>query len=102
MRQTKTKQGGVRTLGIISAVLFIATVWLANWLLSRYGVVSIGFGLYAPAGVFAVGAALTLRDLVDRTLGRAAVVGCIGLMKSLGATVGSAPLGRGNCWVSSR
>lgn len=67
----------MRTLGIISAALFVATVWLANWLLSRYGIVNIGFGLQAPAGVFAVGVAFTLRDIVHRTLGRAAVFACI-------------------------
>lgn len=47
---------------------------MANWLVVRYGVVSIGFGLEAPAGVFAAGLAFTLRDLVQRTLGRPAVV----------------------------
>jgi uncharacterized PurR-regulated membrane protein YhhQ (DUF165 family) len=67
----------VKRIGIVSAVLFIGTVWFSNWLLTRYGVVSIGFGLVAPAGVFAVGLAFTLRDIVHRTLGRAAVVGCI-------------------------
>ena len=67
----------MRRTGIIAAVLFVGTVWLSNWLLSRYGVVPIGFGLAAPAGVFAVGVAFTLRDIVHRTLGRAAVVGCI-------------------------
>jgi uncharacterized PurR-regulated membrane protein YhhQ (DUF165 family) len=66
----------VRRLGLISAILFVGTVWFANWLLTRYGVVHIG-GLAMPAGVFAVGAAFTLRDLVDRTLGRAVVVVCI-------------------------
>lgn len=63
--------------GLICAALFIATVWLANWLLKKYGVVDIGFGLQAPAGVFAVGVAFTLRDIVHRTLGRAAVFACI-------------------------
>lgn len=63
--------------GGVSACLFIGTVWLANWLLARYSIVNIGFGLSAPAGVFAVGVAFTLRDIVHRTLGRAAVFGCI-------------------------
>lgn len=66
-----------RTIGIVAAALFVGTVWFANWLLTRYGVVDIGFGLTAPAGVFAVGLAFTLRDVVHRTLGRAAVVLCI-------------------------
>lgn len=67
----------MKRIGIAAAVLFVATVWFANWLLTRYGVVYIGFGLEAPAGVFAVGLAFTLRDIVHRTLGRLAVVACI-------------------------
>ncbi len=64
-------------IGVVAAAAFVGTVWLSNWLLARYGVVSIGFGLYAPAGVFAVGIAFTLRDIVHRTLGRTAVFACI-------------------------
>jgi uncharacterized PurR-regulated membrane protein YhhQ (DUF165 family) len=56
---------------------YVATVWIANWLISHFGVVDVGFGLQAPAGVFAVGAALTLRDLVQTTLGRRWVVAAI-------------------------
>jgi queuosine precursor transporter len=67
----------MRRIGVAAALLFVGTVWFANWLLTRYGVVNIGFGLTAPAGVFAVGLAFTLRDVVHRTLGRAVVVGCI-------------------------
>lgn len=63
--------------GYLAAAAFIGTVWFSNWLLARYGVVSIGFGLYAPAGVFSVGLAFTLRDIVHRTLGRTAVFVCI-------------------------
>lgn len=64
-------------IGGIAAILFVGTVWLANWLLARYGIVDIGFGLEAPAGVFAVGLAFTLRDIVHRTLGRHIVFVCI-------------------------
>lgn len=66
-----------KRIGLVAAALFVGTVWLANWLLNKYGVVDIGFGLEAPAGVFAVGLAFTLRDIVHRTLGRAAVIVCI-------------------------
>lgn len=69
--------GRQRSIGLIAAALFIATVWLANWLVTKYGVVSVGFGLHAPAGVYAVGIAFTLRDIVHRMIGRAAVVACI-------------------------
>lgn len=63
--------------GLVAAALFVATVWAANLLISRYGVVPVGFGLVAPAGVYAAGLAFTLRDLVHRTLGRWAVVAAI-------------------------
>lgn len=66
----------MRLLGYISAVLFVATVWFANWLLTKYGIINI-FGLDMPAGVLAVGLAFTLRDIVHRTLGRYAVIACI-------------------------
>jgi uncharacterized PurR-regulated membrane protein YhhQ (DUF165 family) len=49
---------------------YIACIPLANWLIVRFGVVPVGFGLLAPAGVYAAGAAFTLRDLVQETSGR--------------------------------
>jgi uncharacterized PurR-regulated membrane protein YhhQ (DUF165 family) len=36
--------------------------------------VNIGFGLMAPAGVFAAGLAFTFRDIIQRILGRHAVI----------------------------
>jgi uncharacterized PurR-regulated membrane protein YhhQ (DUF165 family) len=53
---------------------FIATVFGANWALSTFGFVPVGFGLLAPAGVFFAGAAFTCRDMLHETLGRKAVV----------------------------
>jgi uncharacterized PurR-regulated membrane protein YhhQ (DUF165 family) len=64
----------MRLIGIAAFVAFIATIFVANWLLETYGIVPIGFGLMAPAGVFAVGFAFTFRDIIQRTLGRHAVV----------------------------
>jgi uncharacterized PurR-regulated membrane protein YhhQ (DUF165 family) len=66
-----------RTLGVIAAAAFIATVWVSNLLVQKFGIVGVGFGLQAPAAVFVVGAAFTLRDLVHRSLGRGAVVAAI-------------------------
>ena len=66
-----------KTTGLIAATGFIATVWIANWLISHYGVVPVGFGLVAPAGVYAVGVAFTLRDITHRALGPWAVIGAI-------------------------
>lgn len=62
-----------RTAGLAALAALIATIFIANWLVNTYGVVPVGFGLMAPAAVFAAGFALTFRDLVHRTLGRAVV-----------------------------
>lgn len=59
----------VRQVGLGALVLFVATVLAANWLVQHVGIVGVGFGLMAPAGVYAVGVAFTLRDVVHRTLG---------------------------------
>lgn len=56
-------------LGLLLA--FLSTVVLANWLVQTHGVVPVGFGLMAPAGVYVVGLAFILRDAlheVDRRL----------------------------------
>lgn len=49
---------------------FAATVVAANWLTTTVGMVPIGLGMVVTAGTFAAGAALVLRDGVDRTGGR--------------------------------
>jgi uncharacterized PurR-regulated membrane protein YhhQ (DUF165 family) len=63
-----------RTLGLVALVVYIATIWLANYLVQHVGLVSVGFGLVAPAGVYCAGAALILRNIVQRTLGRSVSV----------------------------
>lgn len=64
------------TQGIIAAA-FIATIWAANWSLAQWGIVNIGFGLSAPAGVFFAGLAFTFRDVLHENAGRTWVVGAI-------------------------
>ncbi len=57
---------------------FISTVVLANWAVERYGIVPVGFGLTAPAAVYVVGIAFTLRDLLHEHLGpRWVIVGIL-------------------------
>jgi uncharacterized PurR-regulated membrane protein YhhQ (DUF165 family) len=56
-------------IGVVALVGYISTIFAANWALNRYGFVSVGFGLMAPAGVFFAGLAFTFRDLVQRFLG---------------------------------
>lgn len=62
---------------LIIAAVFVATVYAANWALTTFGVVPIGFGLRAPAGVFFAGAGFLLRDALHETGGRMWVVGAI-------------------------
>lgn len=59
---------------MIWLALYIGTIFAANWSLSTFGVVPVGFALYAPAAAYFAGLALTFRDLVDDRLGLGAVV----------------------------
>lgn len=61
--------------GLLAA--YIATIPAANWLVDHYGAVPVGPGLVAPAGVYAVGVALVLRDLAREAAGRTAVLAAI-------------------------
>jgi uncharacterized PurR-regulated membrane protein YhhQ (DUF165 family) len=64
-------------LGWITALLYVGTVFAANWAIQRFGMVPVGLGLLAPAGVYFAGLAFTLRDLTHEALGRKAVLGAI-------------------------
>ncbi len=64
--------------GAVFLVLFCLTVPLANWMIGHVGTVCVTNGpcllpvaphLMAPSGVLMIGAALVLRDLVQRRLG---------------------------------
>src|SRR5690349_62681 len=72
---------------IVTLALYIATIFVANWLVSTFGVVPVGFGLMAPAGVYAVGASLTLRDFAQDTAGSRAVLAAIIIGAALSAFV---------------
>jgi len=65
------------SLGLLAAAAFVATVFAANWAINRWGIVSVGFGLHAPAAVYFAGLAFSLRDLVQRLLHKKAVVAAI-------------------------
>jgi uncharacterized PurR-regulated membrane protein YhhQ (DUF165 family) len=73
-------------IGLVALVAYVATVWLANYFVTHVGhqafpggphLIPVGFGLEGPSGVLWVGAALVLRDVVQRHLGKLAVVGAI-------------------------
>lgn len=78
--QRKTVEGG------IFLVLFCLTIPAANWMIGHVGTVCVADGpclvpvapgVMAPSGVLMIGAALVLRDLVQRRLGVGFGVGAI-------------------------
>jgi uncharacterized PurR-regulated membrane protein YhhQ (DUF165 family) len=67
-------------------IAYIATIPAANWLIGNVGTVCIpqgpclipvAPGIMAPSGVLMIGAALLLRDLVQRRFGPWTSIGCI-------------------------
>lgn len=66
-----------RTIGIFTLVGYILTIFAANLAIASIGIVPVGFGLVAPAGVYFAGLAFSLRDALQETLGRRWVIGAI-------------------------
>ena len=77
---------------ITAFVAFVLTVVAANWSLATWGIVNIGFGLSAPAGVFAAGLAFTLRDTLHEAGNRYWVIGAILVGAGLSALLQDARL----------
>ena len=61
-------------LAVVLALAYLSTIVAANWAITRYGLVPVGFGLMAPAGVYFAGLAFTLRDLLHEAAGRIVVL----------------------------
>ena len=59
-----------RTVGFVLLAGYVGAIVAANWAIARFGIVPVGFGLMAPAGVFFAGLCFEFRDLVQDTLGR--------------------------------
>jgi uncharacterized PurR-regulated membrane protein YhhQ (DUF165 family) len=87
--------------GVIFLVLFCLTIPAANWMLGHVGTVCppngpclipVAPGLLAPSGVLMIGAALVLRDLVQRRLGVAMSVAAILIGAGLSGLFAPLPL----------
>lgn len=87
-RQKVVKRG----LGVIWVALYVATILGANWAISTFGVIPVGFGLIAPAGVLFAGLGFTLRDLTQDALGRWATLMAIGAGALLSMVVSPAQI----------
>lgn len=81
-RRLDSGQRREKILGPAGVSAYLAAVVMANWMTERIGVVPVGFGQLAPAGVSAVGLVLVLRDILQYSLGKpiataALVAGCV-------------------------
>jgi uncharacterized PurR-regulated membrane protein YhhQ (DUF165 family) len=70
---------------MIYLVAYILTIVGANWAISTFGLVPVGFGLLAPAGVYFAGLAFTLRDLTQDWLGKGWTIAAILIGAALSA-----------------
>jgi uncharacterized PurR-regulated membrane protein YhhQ (DUF165 family) len=86
------KRGSVE--GGIFFVLFCLTIPAANWMIGHVGtmcvpngpcLVPVAPGIVAPSGVLMIGAALVLRDLVQRRLGLVFGIGAIAVGAAISA-----------------
>jgi len=64
-------------LGVVALVAYVGFIFGANWAIQRFGVVPVGFGLVAPAGVYFAGGVFVARDIVQLTLGKRIVLAAI-------------------------
>lgn len=67
---------------MISFLAYVGCIVGANWALTTWGIVPIGFGLMAPAGVYFAGLSFTARDFLRESMGRkwmvlAVVIGAV-------------------------
>ncbi len=88
-------------LGLAAFALFLACIPLANWLIGHVGTVCVpdgpclipvAPGLMAPSGVLMIGAALVLRDIVQRALGAVWALGAIAIGAALSLAIAPASL----------
>lgn len=76
-----------RRAGLAAAAVFIATVVVANWLTSNYGLIPVGFGLVTTAGTYAAGVAFIARDTTQDGLGKVATLAVIAAAAGLSYVV---------------
>lgn len=78
-------------LGTLALIGYVLAIFAANWAITAFGLVPVGFGLMAPAGVYFAGLAFTLRDIVQEHLGKRWALAAILIGSALSALL-SGPL----------
>lgn len=64
-------------LRIFIAAMYVLVIVVANWSIQKWGIVSIGFGLMAPAGVYFAGLAFSIRDALHEVSNKYWIIGAI-------------------------
>jgi len=64
-------------LRILIATMYVLVIVVANWSIQKWGIVPIGFGLMAPAGVYFAGLAFSLRDALHEVSDKYWIIGAI-------------------------
>lgn len=78
---------GLRVKKILALLSFLGLILAANYVTTKYGIVSVGFGLSATAGTYLVGVTFILRDYIQDKMGRLAVIGAIAVGAGLSYAV---------------
>lgn len=73
--------------GVAALAVYVATIFAANALIHRYGLVPHGWATAVPAGTFAAGLAFTARDVVHEHLGRGVTLAAVVVGAALSAWV---------------
>jgi uncharacterized PurR-regulated membrane protein YhhQ (DUF165 family) len=81
-----------RGAGVAAALAYVGTVLAANWAVQHYGIISVGFGQSAPAGVYFVALALVLRDYVQWALGKSVMLAALAAGAGLSYLIASPQL----------
>lgn len=92
-----------RLAAVLIAVAYVATIVAANWAVTEFGAIPVGFGLLAPAGVLFAGLAFTLRDLLHEAAGWAWTVTAIaaGTVLSFAVTGAGLAVAAGSAFLLS-
>jgi uncharacterized PurR-regulated membrane protein YhhQ (DUF165 family) len=59
-----------RTIAGAALAIYVGAIVAANWAITTYGLVPVGFGLLAPAGVYFAAVTFPARDVAQRAGGR--------------------------------
>jgi len=80
-----------RIAGAALLAIYVGSIWAANWLTTRYGLIPAwpGAAITCTAGTFAVGGAIMTRDFLQDALGRLVVLSAIATGAFLSYTTSS-------------